>query len=487
MKKKIKILLIQPPVLRKPKKWEENPLVNEFWKTVNMVDVQYGDIDTEPNHGLLSIGAILKKNGYNIKLCDFHSLFMYYIKKKNKYISLKQIEKMLLHEKFTHVCISCLTPNSHWAYSIVKILKKINPNCYIILGGIHATFNARDILKENEAIDVIVRGEGEITILELLEKIINGKNLDDVQGVTYRHPSGEIVDNKERPLIENLDSLPYPAYELLPEEAKPIVFRVLTGRGCKYKCIFCAPSALWRQSVRYRNYKKVVDEIEYLQNKFKSEYFLLGDLTFFQDEEGTYERLCEEIIRRKLKIKWWCQSRLELITPQRATLLRKAGCIQMGLGIETAVQTVRDYIGKENEVDKIKKACRCLKENRIRVQGYFMIGLPNETLEDAIKTIKLIEELITTELVDVTNIAVMVPYPCTKIYFDAEHLGIKIIDKDYRNYYMGVSKLLNPYPVYETKYLTRNEIRALWELALATATKAHKKILNKRYTNDNPS
>jgi len=471
-----KILLIQPPVFRKPKSGENNPLINDFWDTVNKIELQYGDLETETNHGLLYIAAVLKKYNYNVELLDFHLLDISKREEKNDYISRKEIKTILSNKKFENVVISCLTMNLHWALLIVKILKQLNPNCFVILGGIHPTFNSVDILIRNKTIDVIVRGEGEITVKELIDKKLNNENLEDVLGITYRNSDGKIIENPDRLFIENLDSIPFPAYELLPKNERPIVFRILTARGCEYNCNFCAPNSFWREKVRYRDYRKVVDEIEYSKNTFKAGYFLLGDLTFFQ--EVRYEKLCEEIIDRKLDVKWWCQSRIELITPERASLLRKAGCVQVGLGIENATQSVRNFANKENYISKIETACKYLKNNNINVQGYFMIGLPDEKLSDSIKTIKLIENLIIKKLIDITNISILVPFPGTLIHSNPELFNIKILDNDYSNYCMCVSKFLNPYPVYETKYLSRNEIRSLWELAMATATRAHKKIFN---------
>lgn len=221
--------------------------------------------------------------------------------------------------------------------------------------------------------------------------------------------------------------------------------------------------------------------IAFLKHRYNSKDFLLGDLTFFQDSSKyRYEELCREIIRRDLGINWWCQTRTSLITKKRASLLRKAGCVQVALGIEVGSQTVLDSIKKEARLDDTTKACRLLENEGISVQGYFMIGLPEEDLNKVMRTIKFLEFLVSEGLVDSTNIAHLVPFPCLDMYNNPSACGIRIVDRDFSNYFMGVSRYLNPYPVYETKYLSRFQIHALWELALATATRSHRLYLEKK-------
>jgi radical SAM superfamily enzyme YgiQ (UPF0313 family) len=478
------VLLIQPPVFRKPKPWETSPLIDEFWDSVSVMGTQYGDQDIEPNHGLLYVASALRKADFSVEIVDFHFQDILLRNERRRYINKDDIRGILSQKKLEYVGISCLTPNAHWAKKISDIVKSINPASYVFVGGIFATFASEHILSKWKNVDAVVRGEGEITAVELLDRKVNNKNLEGVLGISYRATNGELKDTPDRPLIKDLDSIPYPAYDLLPKECPRLVPRIQLARGCKYNCTFCAPRVLWRNRVRYRDPKKVVDQIAYLIDKHNVRYFLIGDLTFFQKDENQtrnyYVELCNEISRRKLDIKWWCQTRVELVTDECARLLSKAGCVQVGLGIEIASQRARDAVKKENDIHDTRKACRYLKQNGIAVQAYIMIGLPEETIDDAFHTIKMIEELIQENLIDLTNIAVLVPYPCLEFCADAKNDAIRILDRDFSDYYMGVCRWINPMPTYETPYLSRFQIRALWELALATAAKNHRMKSNEK-------
>lgn len=220
---------------------------------------------------------------------------------------------------------------------------------------------------------------------------------------------------------------------------------------------------------------KVVDQIEYLQKEYNASDFLIGDLTFFADPE-LGEAVCQEIIKRNIDISWWCQTRADLINKKRANLLREAGCKMASIGIESSVQIIRDKMHKEITNNQILRALKILKHEGITTQGYFIIGNVGETFENVFNTIKAIRELILEGLIDISCISVLVPYPGTEFFENAEDHGIEILDKNLDNYFMSVSRYCNPYPVYQTEHLSRMEIRGLWKLAMATATKYHKRM-----------
>lgn len=473
LRRKRKVLLIQPPALRDAKPWERSRLIDEYWSEEDKVASQMGDRETEPNHGLLFVAAALRRAGYDVQLIDFHALDMSLRILGTASITVEQIRMALSNQSVHCVGISCIAPNYHWARKIADLIRAHNPGAFIFMGGIYPTFAARTVLEENPAVAAVVRGEGEIAAVEMLNCRHQGQGLEGIEGLSYRMEDGQIVENPDRALLEDIESLPYPAYDLLPGTEFPLSCRVTLARGCSYSCRFCAPAMFWRGRTRYRDASKVVDEIAYHQRRFGVDEFLIGDLTFFQGPG--YEELCHQIVRRGLAIRWWCQTRAELIDAARAKLLQQAGCVQVSMGVESATVEARHAVLKENTVADVERACHLLKDNGLLTQGYFMIGLPYETAADVLATIQFMQHLIEEGLLDSTNIGVLVPFPSLCFYRHSEISRLRIVDHDLSNYYMCVSRYLNPLPVYETDYLSRYQIRALWELALATAVQAHRK------------
>lgn len=483
-----KILLIQPPIFRKPKDHEMSPLIDEYWKNVNEswllsfyennsikgdVGVEYIEKDLEPNLGLLCLAASIRNSGFKVDLIDFHFYDSKIRRRKSKYkLTEKKLKELIFRKKFDVVGISSLTPNFPWAVKISKIIKQKQPEIPIILGGIYPSTCPEFILKNYDTFDFIIQGEGELSMPVLLYHMGEIEYYKSIPGLFYKTKNGQI-NKAKRPAcrIENFDKLPYPAYDLLPEGYKPVIYRILISRGCTYECNFCSPRLFWQERIIYRTCQSVIEQIEYFKYKYNAKFFLFGDLTFFHKENKVYEDICKEIIRNNLDINWWCQSRCELITKNRAKLIRKAGCIQVGLGIETANPVTREKVKKGNLQSSVRRSCINLKKNSIITQGYFIIGLPNEELSDCIRTIQLIKKLVLNELVDVTDIAVFVPFSGLNL-----RKGVRIVDKNLENYFMGITKYLNPYPVINTEHLTRYQIRSLWELAISTASDAHKKV-----------
>jgi len=311
-------------------------------------------------------------------------------------------------------------------------------------------------------------------MLDLLHCLESGSNPASIPGLALRDTrTGKAIRTPPRPLLENLNALPLPAYHLVPNEIS-IVPRVISARGCIGNCAFCSPNQFFNKKIRYRDPMMVVDEIEWLKSQFGCTFFVLGDLTFMARPDYGAE-ICHEIIQRKLGISWWCQTRVDLITPERARLLKAAGCVQVALGIEGASQEQLDLSEKRITPSKALQACAAAKAAGLSVQSYWIVGLPGETVDTAMTTIKMMEYMLAEGMIDVTHISVLVPYPGTSLHAMPNEEGIRIVSHQYDQYLMNCDDFGAGLPVYETPTLSRYQIYALWQLALATAARHYRR------------
>ena len=193
-----------------------------------------------PPLGLAYIAAVLEKHGYRVSIVDAPALNL----------TLKEIGEIVRREKPDVVGVQALTPSIYSAYSVARVVKKVSPKTVVVMGGYHPTFADTETLRECREVDICVRGEGEYTMLDIVETLENNGDLSGVLGITFKDKSGRIVRNPDRPLVRNLDELPFPARHLLPMD-KYRVFglkipatTIVCSRGCPMKCSFCASSAL---------------------------------------------------------------------------------------------------------------------------------------------------------------------------------------------------------------------------------------------------
>jgi radical SAM superfamily enzyme YgiQ (UPF0313 family) len=471
-KSTIDVLLIQPPVLQRKKKSEQDPIQFEYWASLKNVTNLLGDQPIEPNMGLLYIASLLKKEGFTVKLLDFNIIDRYFRETEGKLLSIEDIQNVLLKQQSKIVGISCMTNNYWWAEEIARVIKEESPDTLIVLGGMHCSFVPIELLNQRQVFDVIVRGEGEYTMLDIVMRFTENKEYNNIPGTTYIGNKGECFKNPSRPLIKDIDSLPFPSYELWPTDI-PLIPRVYTARGCPSGCAFCVASRIFSNTVRYRNPKEVLKEILYIKNSFHPEYLVIGDLTFFASPQNS-ETLCKLLIDSKNQLKWWCQTRANLVTRKRVHLLKDAGCVQVAIGFESGSQEQLDKSRKNISLNDSIKACKFMKDAGISLQGYWIFGLPDENYDSALNTISFIKNLFEMNLMDSTHISVLVPYPGTDIYQNPEKYGITINNFDFSHYWMNCDELGAGLPVFDTKYLNKYELYSIWQLALAVTSKYYR-------------
>ncbi|MEM2082109.1 MAG: radical SAM protein, partial [Candidatus Bathyarchaeia archaeon] len=288
--------------------------------------------------GLGYLAAVLEKAKYKIDVIDCQALRLTYDGFRSE-IAKRQPD-------IVGITSTTLTYKS--GLQIAKIAKEVHPNCLTAMGGSHVTFWDTEALQECPELDVIVRKEGENTMLELAERVEAGKDYYDLLGTTCRK-NGKIVKNADRPYIENLDELPFPAHHLWPLERLrkygTVIFPLVTSRGCVYWCDFCTAVRMFGRRYRMRSPKNVVDEIEYLHKRFGAYQFTFYDDAFTVDQKRAAE-LCREITRRGLKIKWDCETRVDMVTKDLLRTMKEAGCFAVWLGVESGSQPVLDAMRK---------------------------------------------------------------------------------------------------------------------------------------------
>jgi radical SAM superfamily enzyme YgiQ (UPF0313 family) len=323
--------------------------------------------------------------------------------------------------------ISATTLSILNASALADEIKKVDNNIKIIIGGPHLTAIPEKTMKSFKSFDFGVIGEGEVTIKELLYSIIHKGKIADVPGIIFRQNSN-LVKTSPRTLLDHLDKLPFPAWDLLadfPSRYHPPPFRfkklpatyIVTTRGCPYKCIFC-DRLVFGNKCRGHSSEYILELIEYLYKFFGIREILIEDDTFVTFKRRLTE-VCEGILNRGIKISWSCLGRVDAVTPEILKLMKSAGCWSISYGIETGDTDVMKFIGKNITLEQVEKTVRMTKKAGILSKGFFIMGHPIDT-DYTIK--KTIEFSLKIPLDDI-GISMMTPFPGSKLYTIASEYG----------------------------------------------------------------
>ncbi len=395
--------------------------------------------------GLSYLAAVLEKNGYTVDVIDGQAFKL----------TPKEVKNELKKRQPNIVGVTSTTLTYKSALEIVKVAKEALPNCLTLYGGCHATFWDEEALNECPQLDVIVRGEGENTLLELVKKVDAGKSFHQILGTTCRD-GDKIVKNPDRAYIENLDDLPIPARHLFPIEQfrkyGKIIFPLTTSRGCVYWCDFCTAVRMFGRRYRMRSPKSVVDELEFLYKKYGEDQYTFYDDAFTVDQ-ARVEEICDEIIRRKLPIKWDCETRVDMFTKRLLHKMRKAGCIALWLGVESGSQKIIDEMRKGITIEQTERAFRWAREAGLMTVASVILGFPGETKESAWETIKLVQRINPDDI----GIYVATPYPGTPMYDYVKKMGwLKVLD---------FNKYDTATPTFDSPTLSMKELREIRDKA----------------------
>lgn len=367
--------------------------------------------------GLLYIAAVLERAGYEVSVNNIHD----YEWKNIENTPQRYIEKLV--DKSTDLIgFTCLTPQFPKYKFLARQIKEKFPEIPIVVGGVHPTALPYGVLRENET-DFIVIGEGEETMLEFCERLNEGRSLQDCRGIGYKQNNGELIINPPRPLIQNLDSLPFPARHLIPYD-KYITGSSIRGywsnrgastmvsRGCPFNCIYCSSHLMFGRKVRYRSPQNVILEIKQLKDEYKIDSLWFMDDTFTVNKKYVTE-FCDLLREEGIDIKWSCQSRVDTVVDKELLhKMKKAGCVQIELGVESGSDKVLKALKKGFTVSQVVLAFKLIKEAGIRPLATFMLGNPSEDYSDIRRTRDLVKQIKPAY----AQFFITTPYPGTELY-----------------------------------------------------------------------
>ncbi len=394
-----------------------------------------------PPLGLAYLASALEAEGHEVRVVDCIALGY----------GLAELAQELRSFSPDVVGLTATTPSIYDAYRVARLVKAELPDCLVVLGGPHATFMASEVLAECPYVDAVVRGEGELTICDLVNRLARETSLEDTRGLTYR-ASNYIKQGEPRPLIKDVDAIPWPAYHLLPLEKycyEGLRFCVmLTSRGCPYGCVFCSSSKLMGKVWRGRSAEDVVDELRLLRDEYNIREIEFLDDTFTLNMKRA-EAIADELVREGLDVSWSCSSRANTINRRLALKLRRAGCHTVYLGVESANQTTLNWLRKGITVRQVIDAFKALKRADLNIVATFILGIPCETEEMMERTMRFARKMEPT----LAQFTIFTPYPGTKAYEEAVRKGL-LLTRDW-------SKYDTLTPVMKHPYLSPAEIKSL--------------------------
>lgn len=322
--------------------------------------------------------------GYLVAYARLHHTDLSFTYLDTRVASAKETNNFF-NTKFDLIGMTVFSPVYFEVVSIFKRIKKQQPETPVCLGGPYVTTIMQDVFKETPA-DFAVYGEGEITFSELIKLLKNNGKPEDIDGLMYKTPSGEIITNPPRQQIKNLDSIPLPAYDIYPMQKYPL-HRIVSSRGCPYTCAFCNSSSIWGDKWRKRSAENIMEEIDMLVKNYGKKIFIFGDNSFNIDKQRV-EEFCDLLIKNKTRILWSASIRADIITQPLADKMKAAGCYNVAIGIESANNEVLKHINKRSTIQEIGEGIKIFKNAGIEVLGQFVIGSPHDTLETVTESIE---------------------------------------------------------------------------------------------------
>lgn len=414
----------------------------------------------DPPLGLISLSAYLIDKGYYAEIYDLNAE----IKSSDELPNFLDNITKEYDINDTVFGISFLTPYAYSSYEIAKQIKLKFPDAKVIAGGAHATFMPDEILESNY-VDIVVRGEGEISLLEIVEQ----KPLNEILGISYIVKSENettITHNPDRERIKDINELPMPAYhQLRMDKYKPILgsyrklpaANIITARGCPGKCNFCCKNFGFK--VTYKNAEKIIEEVKYLIGTYKVKHINIYDDTFTLNKNRVIQ-FCDLLLSEKIKIDWTCFARIDNMDEAILKKMKQAGCYQIMYGVENFNQDILDSLSKGIKVEKIEEVIKQTKKAGIITRVSIMVGNTYDTWETFDANIKALKRLKPDILVS----SIYTPIPGSPL-FDWAVENDRLLTKDW------------------SKFAGNNSVMRLDYLSQKDVVTQYQKIYSKYYYN----
>ncbi len=359
-----------------------------------------------PPLGIAYIAAVLEKKGHKVSIIDAFAEMM----------SMTAFEERIKALAPDVVGITGMTPVIDNAFRAAIAAKKHSR--HVIMGGPHVSVVKREIFSQCSDIDYAIQGEGEGSIVQLSDALESGKDISAVPGLIARD-----FENPPAGFADDLDSIPFPARHLLPNErysyilSEGKVTTMFTSRGCPYHCVFC-DKAVFGSKWRARSAANVLDEIDFINKNFGISSIIFYDDLFTLKKERVIQ-ICRGILEKGLRIEWKCEGRVNIADEETLKWMKKAGCSMIAYGVESGNQKGLDYLNKGTKVEQIRTAFKLTREAGIKPMAYFILGIPVETYDDEMRTIKFAKEIRPVY----AQFSILSPTPGTKLYDDAIRMG----------------------------------------------------------------
>ncbi len=422
--------------------------------------------------GLLYIAAVARDLGHEVGVVDAYAAEL----------DFDQVLARIEAFRPDIVGFSVLTCHGAAVWKVGQLLKKRYPDMLVLLGNVHAAEFAPQYI-ENGCADIVVHGEGEPAIGPIIDAFASGSGYSHIPAITYLGPDGAAVNNPGRHVVDDLSALPLPARDLVRQEdyrlsnvsnqnyvvkGGAVGKTMVTSRGCPFRCTFCVVHGGMKP--RMNSPERVVYEMEVMQEEYGCDYVYIQDPLFMADRRRV-EAICELHQQRGLRLKWGADAHVNCIRPELVQALERGGCFELSLGVETGTQRLLNDINKRTKLKNITRAAHMIKENSsIKVEGLFILGLPGETEEETMETIRYA----CTLPIDMAQFSVLTPYPGSPLFEELRangeiNTGIRpdgSVDTSVWKRYSAYICFNDIEPIWTTRTQSTESLRRLQKLAL---------------------